>query len=415
MREFDKQKFIEDMRMILESILREHPHPNLTQEQIDSIILNYENSYLDTFNSSFYYLQTKIAEIGDSHTTVSLPTNDICVSRLRFKMVDGKYVVSEAYGKDYLLGLPLSSINGVDINTIAYELSKTVPGKTEEGMLQEIALDLSNKSLLKTIPSYVDMNGVINYSFEGLNNPYQESLSDKNIDVIMDYEKPKVKYKYEIKDGVGIITIKACGKNQDEFNEFVNIIKNSQVNSYIVDLRGNKGGKSSTIDPLIDYLKSEINIGQKEAYTIVDGEVFSSGIITAYRLKDIGTTIVGTELAEKGNHFGQPLVLPDSPNYGISSMVSKKFFGYTLNEDGRLESLDNSIDSKEEYEALRRDLSKHKYINSHYLKPDIEKKEKIEDIRSKRDSVMEYIINQINTKNIEFQEQYLSQNHGMIR
>lgn len=71
----------------------------------------------------------------------------------------------------------------------------------------------------------------------------------------------------------------------------------------VVDIRGNTGGKESLVDALIQELG---RLPRKvRRFALIDGAVFSSGAVAAWRLKhEIGATLVGEACGASANHIG---------------------------------------------------------------------------------------------------------------
>ena len=79
--------------------------------------------------------------------------------------------------------------------------------------------------------------------------------------------------------------------------------KNSQINSYIIDIRGNMGGNSELILPLFDFLQ-EKNL---KGVILTDNRVFSSGTFVAYYAKQrLSSVLIGQPLGQGVIRFGQP-------------------------------------------------------------------------------------------------------------
>lgn len=87
-------------------------------------------------------------------------------------------------------------------------------------------------------------------------------------------------------------------------------IENQNITKFALDLRGNGGGASSIIKPLIEYLKNT----NFELITIVDKGVFSSGRFACVAMQMIGSKIVGEQIGTPINCFGNVLRPPALTN-----------------------------------------------------------------------------------------------------
>ena len=138
--------------------------------------------------------------------------------------------------------------------------------------------------------------------------------------------------------------------------------KNSQIDSFIIDIRGNRGGDSELILPLFNFLKEK----KLKGVILTDNRVFSSGTFVAYYAKHmLSSMLIGQSLGQGAIRFGQ--------SSGQIILDDKLFIRYT-----------------EKYFDFR-DIFK----NEGAIKPDIEVPLTIEDICSKTDKTLAYAKNYI--------------------
>ncbi len=154
----------------------------------------------------------------------------------------------------------------------------------------------------------------------------------------------------------------SCNELQKgDFLQFLEDVKekweNSQIDSYIIDIRGNMGGNSELILPLFDFLQ-EKNL---KGVILTDNRVFSSGTFVAYYAKQrLSSVLIGQPLGQGVIRFGQPS--------GQIVLCDKLFVRYT------------------EKHFDFRDVFK----NEGAIKSDIEVPLTIEDICSKTDKTLAY-------------------------
>ncbi len=133
--------------------------------------------------------------------------------------------------------------------------------------------------------------------------------------------------------------------------------KNSQIDSFIIDIRGNMGGNSELILPLFNFLKEK----KLKGVILTDNRVFSSGTFVAYYAKHmLSSMLIGQSLGQGAIRFGQ--------SSGQIVLCDKLFVRYT------------------EKHFDFRDIFK----NEGAIKPDIEVPLTIEDICSKTDKTLTY-------------------------
>ena len=113
----------------------------------------------------------------------------------------------------------------------------------------------------------------------------------------------------------------------------------------VVDLRNNGGGSDGVIWPLLSVLRQEMDDGT-EVVGLIGEATFSSAIINAVELQEMGIPLVGEPASGSVDHFGSVSGF-SLPNSGIQIGVSSKYIdlGTLLDADaGRgVESLEPDI------------------------------------------------------------------------
>lgn len=92
----------------------------------------------------------------------------------------------------------------------------------------------------------------------------------------------------------------------------------------IVDLRSNGGGSDGVILPLLFLLEEMREQDGVALYGLIGSATFSSALINAVELKQIGATLVGTPTGGSVDHFGEVSGF-NLPNSGIRVSYSNKF------------------------------------------------------------------------------------------
>lgn len=380
MEEFSKEKFYKDILFMFDKIKSTHPniYYRVSESELNSLIDNYmKDDSINTFESSIYYLSSIFARIGDSHTEL---ISYYSPSLFKFRIINNEVVVSESYDERVLPGSILETINGISVNQIISELIKITTPRTSEGVIGEVEVSLNNKGVLGILPS-IKQSASIDYCFNVNGNKVNINEEIGKTDYTK-YKYPKY-YEYSIVDGVVVIKYRKC-RNEEElpFKDFVEEIKSIlNVDGYVVDLRGNGGGNSSIIEPLVEFLRD------KKVVTLVDNKVFSSGIMACVDLKNIGSEIVGTHLAENLNSFGEVLI-EESPNYKLKFSHSKKYFSI-------YEGHYSSLEGKEKYDDFFSHEENKKYLEPISINPDVYLDVTKEDLINNTDSVLEYAVSSI--------------------
>ncbi len=376
MKEFIKEKFNEDLLYMFDIIKKTHPNLYyvISERELNSLIDNYmKDKNINTYEKSIYYIMQIFNRIGDSHTKLNFYNNK---TRVKFTVIDKSIYVKEYDKLPSLVGGKLTCINGVDINNILRELSEIIVPRTIDGIYSEIEHALSNKVLLMLLPS-IEGNDRIKYTIKKDGKTYKIK---ENVFEVNQIKKDKEYYNYRRENNVIIINYKRC-KNMDDytFDSMVESIKQEEgIFGYIVDLRGNDGGNSSIIKPLIEFLKD------KKVVTLIDKAVFSSGIIAMVDLRRIGSVLIGTNVAERVNSFGETF-RGKTENYDMNFICSKKYFYLKDNEI-------KYIEGQEEYKKFESDQSNVRYLYPVWIQPDLYKEKTYEDLINNTDSVLEFAL-----------------------
>ena len=385
MEEFSKEKFYEDI-LYMFGVIKEH-HPNLyykiSEEELNSLIENYmKDESIDTLDKSLYYLYGIMVRIGDSHTKLNAYYNP---SNYKFKIIDGECLVSKAMSQEFLIGAKLTKINEIPVSKILEEFRNVIVPRTEEGILARVEQYLANKAMLFVLPSIYPSTD-IEYCFIKDNKEYKYKENVFDIDYSK-FQKPK-HYEYKVINNIVYIKYIKCRDMDDyTFKNMIEEIKSIEnIDGYIIDIRGNEGGNSEVINPLIEFLKD------KKIVTLVDKYVFSSGIMAYKKLKDLGSTVIGTPIAETANNFGDVLH-GKTPNYDLEFIYSTKYFTIINNEW-------ISLYGKKEYDEFISKEENKRYLEPIYFYPDIYASITKEDIINGTDSVIDLAIEMLN-KEIE--------------
>lgn len=176
------------------------------------------------------------------------------------------------------------------------------------------------------------------------------------------YKRTQYEYSYAFPcSSIIKINYRCCHEHSDgDFLAFTREVEKEiegrGINAYILDIRGNTGGNSEIIWPLINLLKNRNMTG----CVLTDNRVFSSGTFAAYYAKKtLNAALIGQPLAQENERFGQgsgEIVLSDT----LSIRITEKYFKFS-------------------------DVFK----NSGAIKPDIEVPLTIEELQNKEDKTLE--------------------------
>jgi hypothetical protein len=356
------------MKQELERILKilEDNHidfyANVDKQTIEKYIeeLLESNKLEDKYD--LYYIINKVIKKAlmknDSHTVVLFKDNERVP--LKFSFFNNKLYVTDAKDSK-LLYSEVVEVNGIDINEVLSLLEETITYSTKGWKEFCLARDIASISKLRALKIF-NKSAKAEYTF--LKNNEKKKILFKN-DPLNSKKIPN--YTYDIKDNIMHIIYNSC-EDEEQMNKLVDIVKqHSEINNYIIDLRGNIGGNSNIIKPLIEVLKG------KKIITLVNNAVYSSGIFAIVDLKNIGSIFVGTEVGSSINCFCNVKRIELDDFIVLSSCKYYYFDGNKI----------VPVSTKEEYEKLDE-----KYKENYFFKPDYLVEEKLEDLINNNDVYM---------------------------
>ena len=358
---------------------------NISKKELDKYINEIIKKYEINDDYDLYYYTNmiikKIFGIYDSHTKLLFEKGDFYLP-VRLKYINNKlYIIRTTKETKTLLYSEVKKIENIDINIIIEEIKSIVASSTEEYVTSQIELFLINGYKIKSLPSIDSKLDEFNFTVNKDEKIIDMKLT-KDEGYLLPVNKPKENYSYELKDDKIIIVYNKCREEYDgQMIEFVNKIESESkkfgIEKFIVDIRGNQGGNSEIINPLIEFLKD------KKTVTLVDEYVFSGGRFAILDLKNINSKFVGTGIGTQLNCFGNaPITKYD--NFIIP--ISNKYFymdtSYSY-DDFRY------ADTKEKFKKLKQ--NKELFVPQ-IFEPDYYSKKNIDDYKVGFDRELEFAI-----------------------
>ena len=344
------KNYLEDIKFLLNKL--EELHPCLYYNANKNTIIN----YVDKIKSSeikndlqFYYHIKRI-----------------------LKIVDGKVlVIGTSSEYENILHYELIAINGFSIENIIKELEKTISYTAIGHLESEVEVDLLRGSSILSLPIFNDKSDIISYTFKNNNNIEKIELNctdNFNYDFL---EQRPYWLEYDANTNILIIKYRVCRESKNKtMLEFIaeidDLVVKRNISNVIVDLRGNTGGHSGIIEPLVKFLNDK----KFNLITLIDSGVYSSGCWAVLDLQSIGSKFVGTELGTTINHFGyvENFELPHTKvRIGCS-------IRYWYHEKDKMKGLD-----KNNFEEFYNNPNNNKYFSCTNFEPDVYVKNSYED------------------------------------
>ena len=338
----------EDLELLYQTIRDRHPGPftNTPEQEFLARIAQIE-ARIDTEDSMSFGLdlQSLAALIGDSHTTTNL--NSILSSGHMFpvsvKWMDGDWVLYQVDASHQsALGQQVTSVNGFSMDQVQEKMAPLISADNEIklrrqlsqvfghqeimvycGLIkpeEDLTLTLENGTSITLSPlSMQDQSGWP--KINGLSQQRQGSAPT-------DYQKGTYYFSLPLDSRTYYIQYNQCKEDPElPMETFAAQVEqdlsSGQYRRVVVDLRNNGGGSDGVIWPLLQVLRRAMDRGM-EGVGLIGETTFSSAIINAVELQEMGMALVGEPASGSVDHFGS-VRSTQLPNSGLRLGVSSKY------------------------------------------------------------------------------------------
>jgi len=306
----------------------------------------------------------------DSHTSVSLSSSgyDLHICLFDLDLYDGTWVLSAIdSAHQSLLGEEVTAINGLSMEQVLEKfgafLSADNPvklqysywqmcyvlepyqylGIAEQGEPMSVTVkDLTGKTQTLSV-SAVKQSAFQSDDLATLKNQQTGTAATA-------YNKKKVYFSKELNSSTYYIQYNKCSEDQSlPMETFCQQVQSAlDAGNYsliLIDLRNNGGVSDGVIVPLLELLEQQRDEGVQVA-GLIGRKTFSSAIINAIELQEMGFPLVGENTGGSVDHFGsvQSFQLPNS---GLRVGISSKFISMSEYFDAaagnRVESLQPDV------------------------------------------------------------------------
>jgi hypothetical protein len=374
MKGISKEQIIEDLQKLQRSL--EKTHPNLYQyipetdfsNEITSLIDNYTN----ISNLGLGIMQL-LAQLKDGHTYLGLSDKVLGSKNFMFKfqfLNEGYYLTKSSQHLSQYLGSKLKGINNYNIKEIEKKLFSFIPQENEVSTKYYLSSKIVEPKILEYLDiktdDYITLHLELEqeaFSVQILPEDYNNemiSIESKIPNIADTLSKKNVNWAKVIpEDEAFYLQYNKCEEDKDfDLRSLVDKFEQSEMSTFIIDLRNNTGGDSDILEPLLNYLRKNDTRFKKIILTGLD--TYSSAIVNLLELSSLSNTISLGEIPH-GNptHYGEvkSFVLPNSR---FQIFCSSKLFssvGYDLGESFKpnyiisndMESLRKGIDKQIEY------------------------------------------------------------------
>ncbi|MBR1987635.1 MAG: hypothetical protein IKA36_01215 [Clostridia bacterium] len=230
------------------------------------------------------------------------------INRVSYVIIDGKYH-------------EVLEINGKPMKGIVKSMTELLTYETDAWKNSRLNVRLNFAYYYKMLG--ITKDDKLNLKVKRGNKVFEYQTKEMNIEkLINSYDKPK-NYSFDIVDD-NVIHIKynVCQEMKNyPFDQFVKDVKKAckenKIEKYIMDLRGNTGGDSSIIKPLVDLIEKM----ELKGVVLIDNGVFSSGrFAVADFKKRFNTPLIGQSTGGAAASYG----------YNKNLMVENKSFSCSI-------------------------------------------------------------------------------------
>lgn len=330
----------------------ESKHPNIYNKNNQAVFkqkITEIESTLHTMNDFEFAISLceLTALIGDSHTQLSIGKQLGASARyipINVTMVkEGLLITGIQEEYQQVLGGILTSINGIPIEEIKQKLVPMISFDNEVYFNRQFAGMFYVYEILEhygvlSSPEKISLEIKLQDKVETIEVDALDSATMKEMKVTsLKYDQPetsvdssKLYFFKALDDETLYIQYNACREDENlPMETFAEQVKETITqNGYkrtILDLRYNGGGSDGVIIPLMYVLDEKNEQEGMRLYTLIGSNTFSSALINAVELKEIGSVIVGSPTGGSVDHFGEISGF-ELPNSKIKGQYSNELF-----------------------------------------------------------------------------------------
>lgn len=293
-------------------------------------------------------LSVILAGIGDTHTGSNISAEYRYPLEFHW-FAEGIYITGA--NKEYveLLDARVITINGQKIEEVVNKLRPVLGAANESWFKTQIIYYLPMPGVLQYFG--VSTSDEIELGVELVNGEekkvrlqpisYKEYVAAERpagpVPLYQSHPGENYWYEYLEEDKTIYLNYNSCQQMRDKpfeifAKEFWETVKNSEVEKLVLDIRDNRGGSSSILEPFIKEVKNSTFNQPGRLYVIIGRDTFSSAILNAVRLKkETKACFVGEATGGEPNHYGEVKQF-ELPNSEKPIRYSTKYFKW-VDED----------------------------------------------------------------------------------
>jgi len=303
-------------------------------------------------------LSVILAGIGDSHTGLSIGSEYSYPLELHW-FAEGIYIMGTSREYQDLLDARIITLNGRKIKEAAQTLRPLLAGANESWFKTQVVYYLP-------LPAVLQYFGLSRPAEEDGGNSEEITLGEEiTLEVELpdgrrreiqmkpvsykDYvaaerpagpvplyrSRPNENYWYEYlpQEKIMYLNYSSCRQMREKpfeifAKEFWDFAQSRDAEKLVLDIRDNRGGSSTILDPFIQEIKNSRFNQEGKLYVIIGKDTYSSAILNAIRLKkETKAIFVGEATGGEPNHYGEVKRFT-LPNSEIQVRYSTKYFSW---------------------------------------------------------------------------------------
>lgn len=288
-----------------------------------------------------------VASVNDAHTSVYIETENIFPINL-YWFKEGIYAINTLPEYKEILNCKLTKINGKNIEDIEKEVSKTISHENEAQLKNRIPRVLTTPCILHGL-KIIESTKEATFTFQNIENKtfninvksvnlsedlvkkLKQHRNNKDIPLYMQNKNENYWFKYLKDQKTMYFKYNSCMETKDKpfknfSQELLQSIDKNKPEKLVIDLRDNRGGSSSILEPFVNEIKNRSINDKNKLFVIVGKSTFSSAILNALMLKNETKAIfVGEPTGGKPNHYGEVREFK-LPNTKMRVSFSTKYF-----------------------------------------------------------------------------------------
>ena len=309
------------------SVIRSR-HPNLSfklpRADFDQMVQSLKSDEATLGETAFLARWWRIVSaIGDEHTWVHMPELGLMLPVRTRRFPDGLYVVDTDAANADLLGSRVDDIAGIDALQFQERLRPYVTSSVEpffrvtSAELLWSALKLwQGAGLLPEANQYTLKFTKADGSTVQRTLHTTMTAPPTHVSTLLRDEAPAQNYfmRELTPQHVVYVRYRRCvdmpAHRWSTFaNEIIAALEHTANQKLVLDLRGNGGGDSRLIQPLLDWLSSSSYNTKERLVVLIDAGVFSSALLNAVTLRSaLNGTLVGDDAGQALSHYGEVVV-----------------------------------------------------------------------------------------------------------